>query len=379
MAKHPRKRLKLPNGFGQITKLRNNRLRKPYRAMITVGKNEIGRPICKILKPQGYFETYNDAYAALMKYHENPYDFESDMKLHELFNNWTKEYFEQLRSRSSERSILSAWNYCVIKDMPVREIRARHLKGCINDAYIILSNGEKRLASPNTKSRIKSMFNLMFDYALENEIVDKNYARMFDLSKNIILDKQKATRTHIPFTDFEIRKLWDNIDIPYVDVILIQCYTGFRPQELGLIKVENVDFEQGIIIGGMKTAAGTNRIVPINEKIKEIVKSKYKESKELGSEYLINCTDGITHRNNNKLTYDKYRHRFKAIMNRLHLNEDHRAHDGRCHFITKAKECGLDEYAIKYIVGHAIIDVTEKIYTHRKVEWLVNEMKKLQF
>ena len=40
-----RKRLRLPNGFGQITKLSNPRLRKPYRAMITVGKTETGKPI----------------------------------------------------------------------------------------------------------------------------------------------------------------------------------------------------------------------------------------------------------------------------------------------------------------------------------------------
>lgn len=377
MTKHPRKRLRLPNGFGQITKINNSRLRKPWRAMITVDKDEIGKPICKILKPQGYFETYNEAYAALVKYHESPYDFENDMKLWELYNSWSKEYFETLRSNSSFRSIESAWNYCGIKDMPVREIRARHLKGCIKDAFIILSNGEKRLASANTKSRIKSLFNLMFDYALENEIVDKNYARMFDLSKDVIIDKHKATRNHIPFTDFEMEKLWDNLDFPYVDVLLIQCYTGFRPQELGLIKIENVDFEQEIIIGGMKTAAGTNRIVPISEKIKELVKNRYDEAIKLGSEYLINTNDAITHKGNLKLTYDKYRHRFDKIIKRLRLNEEHRAHDGRVHFITKAKQCGLDEYAIKYIVGHAIIDVTESVYTHRSIEWLCQEMQKI--
>lgn len=248
---------------------------------------------------------------------------------------------------------------------------------CIEDSFIILSNGEKRLASANTKSRIKSMFNLMFDYALENEIVDKNYARMFDLSKDVIIDKQKAIRNHIPFTDFEMERLWENLDFPYVDVLLIQCYTGFRPQELGLIKVENVDFEQGVIIGGMKTAAGTNRIVPIHEKIKELVKNRYDEAIKLGSEYLINTNDSVTHKGNIKLTYDKYRHRFDKIVRRLNLNEEHRAHDGRVHFITKAKQCCLDEYAIKYIVGHAIIDVTESVYTHRSIAWLCQEMQKI--
>lgn len=36
--------------------------------------------------------------------------------------------------------------------------------------------------------------------------------------------------------------MWDNIyKIPYIDVLLIQCYGGWRPQELGLIEIKNVD------------------------------------------------------------------------------------------------------------------------------------------
>ena len=42
--------------------------------MITVGKTETGRSICKPLKPQSYFPTYNAAYEALIEYNKNPYD-----------------------------------------------------------------------------------------------------------------------------------------------------------------------------------------------------------------------------------------------------------------------------------------------------------------
>ena len=54
--------MRLPNGFGRITKIRNQKLRKPYRVMVTVGKDHNGRPIGRILKPEGYFKTYNEAY-----------------------------------------------------------------------------------------------------------------------------------------------------------------------------------------------------------------------------------------------------------------------------------------------------------------------------
>lgn len=38
-------------------------LRNPFRVMVTVRKTHTGRPICKPLKHEPYFPTYNDAYA----------------------------------------------------------------------------------------------------------------------------------------------------------------------------------------------------------------------------------------------------------------------------------------------------------------------------
>ena len=107
--------------------------------------------------------------------------------------------------------------------------------------------------------------------------------------------------------------------------------------------------------------------MPIHPKIRNIVEQKYKEALELGSEYLINCTDS---QNGIKLTYSKYQKRFKKVVDELDLN------DQRMHFTTMAKKYKLDEYTIKYIVGHAITDITERVYTQREIAWLIEEMKK---
>jgi len=42
------------------------------------------------------------------------------------------------------------------------------------------------------------------------------------------------------------------------------------------------------------------------------------------------------------------------------------------------KKAGVDEYAIKYMVGHKISDITEKVYTKREFEWLKEEIEKLK-
>lgn len=149
-----------------------------------------------------------------------------------------------------------------------------------------------------------------------------------------------------------------------------------RPQELGLIELANVDFQAETMIGGIKTEAGTNRVVPIHSRIKELVERRYNEAVKLGSKYLINCTDGT--KISTMLSYDKYSSRFAKIRDRLGLNPEHRPHDGRMQFITQAKKYGVDEYAIKYIVGHAINDITEKVYTKRDVLWLKTEIEKIE-
>lgn len=357
----PKKRRRLPNGFGQITEIKNQNLRKPFRVMVTVGKTDKGRPICKLLKPVSYFETYNEAYAALVEYNRNPYDIKSSITVKELYEKWTEQYFQTLKSDSSIRTITSAWAYCSsVYNMNASDLRARHIKGCMENGVAVINKKERR-PSASTKSRIKSLFNLMLDFALEYEIVDKNYARTFNLSSEIINEKAEAKRGHISFTDDEMNTLWEHVDDKmYVDVVLIQCYSGWRPQELGLIKLENVDLDNWTFSGGMKTTAGKNRVVPIHSKIRHLVKRRYDEALKIGSDYLINCTDTHTHRSSFKFSYSKYQARFAKIRDELKLNPLHRPHDGRVQFVTLAKKYNVDEYAIKYIVGHAISDVTEK-------------------
>jgi integrase len=373
------KRKRLPNGFGRITEIKGKNLRKPFRAMVTVEKDEQGRAVGKLLKPDAYFATYNEAYEALLEYNKNPYSLDPAITVKELYNRWTADYFKGLSNDSSKRTIRSAWAYCSsVYRMRASDLRSYHIKGCLEQGKAVIKGVEKA-TTPNIKGRIKSMFNLMLDYALEYEIVDRNYARTFDISDEVIKDIESCKRSHISFTDEEIDKLWAALgQVDYVDAVLIQCYSGWRPQELGLIELNNVKLDERIMIGGMKTDAGTERVVPIHSKILPLVEAKYREAVNLGSQYLINCTDTHTHRSSLMMTYEKYRQRFMKVVDILKLNPDHRAHDPRKQFVTMAKKATVDEYAIKYIVGHAVNDITEKVYTQRDIQWLKSEIEKIK-
>lgn len=238
--------------------------------------------------------------------------------------------------------------------------------------------GKEQHPSASMKNKIKSLFNLMLDYAVEYEIVDRNYSRTFNLTDETIKEIQTVKKEHIPFTDEEISMLWSHVDDKrFVDAMLIQCYSGWRPQELGLIELANVDLENGTFKGGMKTEAGTDRVVPIHSKIRPLVEKKYREAEAIGSPYLFNCIDGRSGKPT-MMTYQRYQHGFVMVRDELKLNSEHRPHDGRKHFVTAAKKAGIDEYAIKYMVGHKISDITEKVYTQREFEWLKTEIEKIK-
>ena len=372
------KRRRLPNGFGQISEIKNRNLRNPFRAMVTVGKTQDGKPICKPLKPESYFPTYNDAYAALVEYNKNPYDLEPSITVKELYDKWSEEYFKTLKAEGSVRGVESAWAYCsAVYGMRVMDVRARHIKGCMEEGTATV-RGKEQHPSASMKNKIKSLFNLMLDYALEYELVDRNYSRTFNLTEETIKEIQTVKQEHIPFSEDEMRRLWAHVDDKrFVDVMLIQCYSGWRPQELGLLELENVDLENWTFKGGMKTDAGMDRVVPIHSKIRPLVERKYKEALSIGNKYLFNCTDGRSGKPT-MMTYQRYQKGFGMVRDELKLNPEHRPHDGRKHFVTAAKKAGVDEYAIKYMVGHKISDITEKVYTRREFEWLKTEIEKIK-
>lgn len=376
-AKSSRRR-RLPNGFGQITEIKGRHLRNPFRVMVCVGKNDEGKPVSKPLRPTAYFPTYNDAYTALLEYHKNPYDLDKDICVSELYERWFEEYKkDETRSDSIITQTKSAWAYAsTIYDMKIRDVRARHLKACIEEGERSYYGGTRKIG-PGLQLRLKTVFNMMFDYALEYELTDVNYARRFHFSNEITKDIGTVKRGHIAFEDEEMQALWKNAaTLECVDAILIQCYSGWRPQELCLLRVENINWDEGTFTGGMKTDAGAERVVPIHSKIEPLVRRRYDEAISLESPFLFNW-----HKNGTAPTpmdYKRYARKFQYIVDRLGLNKDHRPHDPRVQFVTMAKKYHIDEYALKRMVGHSIQDLTEKVYTKRDTQWLRDEIEKIK-
>lgn len=332
--------MRLPNGFGQISKL-NKKLRNPWRAMVTVGQDkETGKYKRKTL---GYYKSYNEAYTALLEYHNDP-TLIVEKTILDLYDEWSQQHFEKVKSTKMYKIAIERCK--TIYNVKLPEVRMRHIREVL----------EQELP-PSSLNNIKTTLSLMFDYAISHEYMTTNYARQYTE-----LDKYKTVSAHIAFKDEEVNRLWQSSQIEFVSIILIGIYTGFRPQELMSLKIENVNIIDWTITGGMKTEAGRDRTVPVHELIKPLVKRWYKEDET----YLFR---GYQY-------HHLYSHMI-AICEKYNLDPAHKPHDVRKTFVTKCKKCNVDEYAIKKMVGHKSGDLTEDIYTDRDIEWLRSELNKM--
>lgn len=153
----------------------------------------------------------------MVSYHASPYDLsEKVFTFEDLYQEWSKRYFKTLKNRSSERTVEAAYRYCSgLYHMKLCSINVGHLQDCMEDGYVIVEKGKdagkKKYASACTKQRMKSMFILMFDYAVNRNLVQDNVPRRFKISDSIRTEAERNRKEKIPFSKEKIGILWRHI------------------------------------------------------------------------------------------------------------------------------------------------------------------------
>lgn len=344
--------MKNPNGYGSVIKLGGKR-RKPFAVRITIGWGDDGKQKYKYI---AYYKTRKEALEALAEYNKHPYNVEAhSTTFQQMYGMFYDERFGKLpdgAEKSSKNGYTAAYKHSFsLHDMKFIEIRKSHLQKVIDDCP----------AGLGTKRKIKVLFNQMYKFAMENDLVSKDY------SKFVKLPKKTEGSSRKPFIEEEIKLLWDNVDrMDDIDTVLIMIYTGLRPGELVEIENEKINLDERYFRGGFKTEAGTNRVIPIHKKIHHLIEKRMSKD----NKYLISKPDhsGYSY-------YVYYHERWKKIMEQLELS--HKPHDCRHTFATLMDNAGANKLSIKRIMGHAAKDITDKVYTHKDIEQLLIAIDKL--
>lgn len=343
-----------PNGWGTVQKLPGNR-RRPYRAYITAGweADEDGKSR-QIRKTIGYYATREEAMTALADYNADPYALDDAITFSELYEKWSAEKFPTI-SDSNVKGYQASYNTCTsLYDMRFCEIRRAHLQGVVDTC------GK---AYP-TLRKIKVLFGQLYEYAVQNDICDKDYSDFVDIARH----KPKSTESiHKPFSAEEIERLWENLPrSPYIGIIIIMLYSGVRIGEMCALKKENVHMDERYFdVIESKTASGIRR-VPIAEKTLPL----WLHWMNLPGEYVLQKPDGGG--------MDTHTYREVYFVKPLaQLDMDHLPHDTRHTCVSLLVKAGVDKVLIQRIVGHKGTDVTDNVYTHFEIAQLVEAINKI--
>lgn len=345
-----------PNGYGSVVKLSGKR-RKQFWVRKTIGFNEKGHPKYQTI---GYAETREQGNLLLAQFNHDPWDVDqAKITMGELFEIWKEKKMGKL-APNSQLVLKSAIIHCEkYKDMKYKEIKAYHMQETIDHCG----------KGYSTQANIKNLWNHLDKLAKEMDISHNGYS---ELLTSASVPETSRTR----FTDYEIEQIWElyekaqagedlgnpRIEPDLIDTVLIFIYSGFRISELLEMKTEEINLKEGYFQGGVKTKAGKNRIVPIHSLIRPMVEKRVQQ----GHEYFITFK-------NKKMLGGYYRQKFAYIVG--HFGIQKTPHECRHTFESLLDSAGANRRCIDLMMGHASRDTGNRVYNHKTIQELKDNIE----
>lgn len=180
-----------------------------------------------------------------------------NVKFKDLYQKWLNGHSEKV-GKSTINCYKSAYKYFAnLYYIEIAKIRTEHLQKCIDEC----PHGTR------TKENMKALGTSLWKYAIQLDIVDRNYAEY-------IYIKKESKEARVDFSKEHLKAMWENVEeVPGIMYILILCYTGLRVGEMLGALTENYHKDEGYFVAGSKTEAGKNRVITISPKIEPFFRS----------------------------------------------------------------------------------------------------------
>lgn len=327
-APEKRKALKRANGTGTVYKMQGRR-KRPWVA----AKNKI---------VIGYYERKTDALEALERLSGKDLTERYNMTFSDVFKDWSEEHYKEV-GKSGETSYNVAYKtFEPLHDKKFRGLRTKDFQAIID---------QKKDKSYSTLSKDKQLLTQMSTWAMREEIITTNFAKFVKLPENEKTEKEI-------FTEKEIKKI-EADGSETAKIILMLLATGMRIGELFSLSVD--DYHDTYVIGGSKTEAGRDRVIPIRPEGRKHF--KYFVSQATGPQLLSGYTGNKDAKN--------YRSRdYYPLLKKLGIGKKP-PHSIRHTYTSRAVKEKMAPEILQKILGHADYSTTANIYTHIDIDTLV--------
>ena len=277
----------------------------------------------------------------------------------DIYERWQPTHFSSI-GPSGQASYRRAYELSA----PLYKRRMADLK--TEDYQVIIDELISAGRSRSMCEKQRQLFGQLCQYAMQQDIIDKNYASFLTISvrqkvrdRVFSADELALIRTHLQ-DDGGVGRA--------AQMVLVMVYTGMRVGELTGMPLAQVDLAKRIMVGGEKTEADRNRSIPIHPQILPIVEAW---AKEINGPYLVHTSNGT------QISSRNFRRDFNNLVALCQITGA-TPHTCRHTAASRMVQAGLDPAAVKSILGHADFSTTMDIYTHTDTDYLLQQLQKLE-
>lgn len=246
----PQKRRRT-KGTGSIY-IRKDNKSKPYAAASSITGKQVYL---------GSFATKKEAADALQEYEYNPVS-NFNITLEELHAKWLKTKAYAKLGDNSKSSYKSAWaKLTPLYKRKFRDLRTSDFQSIVdyydNPHHEVGAGGKLKYLDKKGNGtykitnvpkicdglgfsalhKIKCLLTTLSTFAMQEDIVNKNYAKFIELP-------EQAETSSTRFTDIQLELIRQNIGkVPYLDYIYIMCYLNFRVSEFFRINNRPISYK----------------------------------------------------------------------------------------------------------------------------------------
>lgn len=347
-----KRRHRRENGSGTIYKMPGKRSR-PYVAKINGVST--GR----------MYATYQEAEEALRQMGQLSAQNRElyNITLEEAYDRWSEVAYRDM-GVSSRRGYELAW-----KQIPpqVRALRAREVRA--DDIQTVVDAMQDMGLSDSSANKVKFLYSKLCAWMMERDLINKNYSQFVHV-------RETPHRPISVFTPDEVQRIealangdQEQRRTQCAMLTMIYLFTGFRISELFELRLDNVhlDSPTPYLIGGVKTEAGRDRVVPIYKRILPHV--TFFAERATG-ETLISGYCGRQSSNGWRANDYKSMLAYLGIPYKV-------PHNTRKTLATNAAASGMDQLAMQKLFGWSDINTGSKFYIDSDILYLANQLDKL--